>query len=61
MKKNINRSITFIYTDKGEYLLSENIAKEAIKRGYKVRYSENIFEKDDIVFYCQHDCYFCYG
>ena len=57
MKKNINRSITFIYTDKGEYLLYENIAKEAIKRGYKIRYTENIFDKDEIVFYCQHECY----
>ena len=57
MKKNINRSITFIYTDKGEYLLYENIAKEAVNMGYKIRYSENIFDKDDIVFYCQHECY----
>jgi len=57
MKKNINRSIAFVFRDRGEYLLYESVAKEAVNRGYKIRYTENIFDEDDIVFYCQHDCY----
>jgi len=57
MKKNINKSITFIYMDKGEYMLYESIAKEAEARRYKIRFSDNLFDSDDIVFYCQHVCF----
>lgn len=54
MKKNIKKEITFIYTDKLEHQCAEPIAKEAVKRGYKVKFSNNQFEKCEIGFYCQH-------
>ena len=50
----IKKEITFIYTDKLEYQCAEPIAKEAENRGYKVHFSNNIFEKCEIGFYCQH-------
>jgi hypothetical protein len=61
MKKNIKKSITFIYTEKIEYSLYLSIEKSAKERGYDVKYSNNIFAKDDIVIYCQHDCYPCHN
>ena len=45
--KNIAKSITFIYTDKGEYYNVKPIGDEAVKRGYSVKYTENIKEKAD--------------
>lgn len=55
--KNIKKEITFIYTDKLEYQCAEPIANEAKKRGYEVKFSNNIFEKCEIGFYCQHLCF----
>lgn len=52
--KSVKKEITFIYTDKLEHQCAEPIAKEAEKRGYKVKFSDNIFEKCEIGFYCQH-------
>lgn len=52
--KQIQKEITFIYTDKLEHQCAEPIAQEAEKRGYKVKFTDNIFEKCEIGFYCQH-------
>ncbi len=54
MKKNIKKEITFIYTDKLEYQCYEAVAEEAVKRGYKIKFSDNVLEKCEIGFYCQH-------
>ena len=51
------KDITFFYTDKGEYYNLEPIAVEARKRGYTVRYSEDVREKAEIGVYCQHVYY----
>lgn len=55
--RNIEKKITFIYTDKLEYQCEEPIAIEAKKRGYTVNFTDNIFAKCEIGFYCQHFCY----
>lgn len=50
----IKKDITFIYSsasDKSQYI---PIEEEALKRGYKVKYSQNEFEECEIGFYCQH-------
>jgi len=57
MNKKINKSITFIYTGYGEYLVNLGVIEEAKNRGYKVSISDDLFAKDDIVFYCQHECF----
>ena len=57
MNKKINKSIAFVATDDGERLIHQAIMTEAEKRGYKVRLTDNIFTKDEIVFYCQHECF----
>ena len=49
-----NRTITFIYSDSSEKQMFEIIGAEAIKRGYKIKYTTNKFAKCDIGFYCQH-------
>ena len=51
---NIKKEISFIYTDKLEYQCAEPIAEEAKRRGYDIKFSDNIFEKCEIGFYCQH-------
>lgn len=55
--KNIAKDITFIYTDKGEYYNVKPIGDEAVKRGYTVKYTDNIKEKTEIGIYCQHVCH----
>ena len=50
----IKKDITFIYMDKAEYGIYEPIAEEAQKRGYRVKFTDNKFEKCEIGFYCQH-------
>ncbi len=55
--KNIAKAITFIYTDKGEYYNVKPIGDEAVKRGYTVKYTDNIKEKTEIGIYCQHVCH----
>ena len=52
--KMIKKEITFIYYDTSDKSLYTPIAEEALKRGYKVKYSQNEFEKCEIGFYCQH-------
>ena len=55
--RNVQKKITFIYTDKVEYQCAEPIAEEAKKRGFEVEFSDNIFKKCEIGFYFQHICY----
>lgn len=55
--KDIEREITFIYTDRGEYYNVYPIAKEAERRGYKVIFTEDVHQKAQIGIYCQHDCF----
>lgn len=50
----LKKDITFIYYDGAEKAQFDPIAKEAIKRGYKVKFTQNKFEKCEIGFYCQH-------
>jgi len=50
----LKKDITFIYSDSAEKALYQPIYEEAEKRGYKVRMTENPFEKCEIGFYCQH-------
>ena len=57
MTKNIKKSITFVSTDSGEQLIHSEIMKEAERRGYSVQASDDIFAKNEIVFYCQHECF----
>jgi hypothetical protein len=52
--KNIKKEITFIYKDAVQKQVYEMIAEEAVKRGYKVRFSDNPFEKCEIGWYCEH-------
>lgn len=53
----LKKEITFIYTDKAEYQQLYPIYLEAEERGYKVRMSNDILEKNEIGIYCQHLCY----
>jgi hypothetical protein len=53
----MEKSITFIACDKGEKLLADCIIKEAKRRGYSVTITGDIFAEDEIVFYCQHQCF----
>lgn len=53
----IKKKITFFYTDKGEYYNLKPIADEANKRGYQIKFTENIKESAEIGVYCQHICY----
>lgn len=50
----IQKKITFFYTDKGEYYNLEPISREAARRGYEIRFTENLGEKAEIGIYCQH-------
>lgn len=50
----LKKDITFIYMDSAEKAIYEPIAEEAKKRGYKVKLTDNKFEKCEIGFYCQH-------
>lgn len=53
----VKRSITFFYTDKGEYYNLEPIAVEAKKRGFEVIFTEDIYQQAEIGIYCQHICH----
>ena len=55
--KTLQKDITFFYSDKGEYYNLEPIAKEAEKRGYKTTFTNQLEEKAEIGFYCQHVCH----
>lgn len=50
----IKKEITFICTDKVEKQCCDPIAIEAEKRGYKVKFTDNKFEKCEIGFYLSH-------
>lgn len=50
----LKKEITFIYMDASEKNQFQPIAEEAMKRGYKVKMTENTLEKCEIGFYCQH-------
>ncbi len=52
--EDIEKKITFFYTDRGEYLNLEPVAKEAARRGYEVNFTKDINEKAEIGVYCQH-------
>ena len=53
----VQKHITFFYTDKGEYYNLKPIADAAVKRGYEVEFTENLMQKAEIGVYCQHVCY----
>lgn len=55
-KVNVKKEITFFYTDKGEYYNLEPIEKEARRRGYETKFTEDTNEKAEIGVYCQHVC-----
>lgn len=48
------KKITFFYTDKGEYYNLEPISQEAVKRGYDIRFTQDLKERAEIGIYCQH-------
>lgn len=50
----LRKEITFFATDKGEYYNLLPIAREAGKRGYRVRHTDDLDEKAEIGVYCQH-------
>ena len=50
----LKKNITFIYSDSAERNNYQPIADEAIRRGYKVSFTDNKFQRCDIGFYCQH-------
>lgn len=52
--KLLRKDITFIYMDAAEQALFSPIVEEAINRGYKVKLTNNKFEKCEIGIYCQH-------
>ncbi len=49
--------ITFFFTDGVERQTLQPIAEEAQRRGFTIRFCDNIFQKAEIGFYCQHVCY----
>jgi len=51
------RTITFFYSNNVEKKTAEPIAEEALRRGYKVRFTDVLQEEADIGFYCQHLCF----
>jgi len=50
----MKKDIAFIYMDSAEKSMYQPIAREAEKRGYRVRLTDNKFERCEIGFYCQH-------
>ena len=50
----IKKEITFIVTDNVEKQCCEPVALEAQKRGYKIKFSDNKFEKCEIGYYLSH-------
>lgn len=50
----IQKEITFFYTDKGEYYNLLPIMKCAQERGYKTSYTNDLNRKAEIGVYCQH-------
>lgn len=52
--KKLEKDITFIYMDNAERAIFEPLVEEATQRGYKVKLTDNKFEKCEIGVYCQH-------
>ncbi len=50
----IRKDITFIYLDEVQKQVYEMIAKEAERRGYTTRITNNKFSKCEIGWYCEH-------
>ena len=50
----VKKEITFIYADSVQKQVYEMIAKEARKRGYKTRITDNKFARCEIGWYCDH-------
>ena len=50
----LKKEITFIYADAVQKQVSEMIAAEAEKRGYKTRITDDKFAKSEIGWYCEH-------
>ena len=53
----IQKHITFFYTDKGEYYNLKPIAEEAERRGFEIEFTQSLKQKAEIGVYCQHLCY----
>lgn len=53
----LKKDITFIYLDSAQKSAYQPIADEAEKRGYKVRMTDNPYERCEIAFYCEHKNY----
>ena len=54
MMRKIKKEIAFIYMDSAEKGIMEPLAREAKKRGYKVKLTTDKFIRCEIGFYCQH-------
>lgn len=54
MHNMLKKDVTFIYSDSAEKAIYQPLVEEAKKRGYKVKLTDNPFEKCEIGFYCQH-------
>lgn len=54
---NLEKKVTFFYTDKGEFFNVKPIADVLKARGYDVKFTEDIHEKAEIGVYSQHICY----
>lgn len=50
----MKKEITFVYASLAEKINYTPICEEAKRRGYKVKMTDNPFEKCEIGFYCQH-------
>ena len=50
----VKKELTFIYLDAVQKQVYEMIAKEAEKRGYKTRITNDKFAKCEIGWYCEH-------
>jgi hypothetical protein len=57
IRTDLERKITLIYTDMGEYYNLKPIADEAERRGFEVRFTQDILENAEVGIYCQHVCF----
>ncbi len=53
----LKKDITFIYLDTAQKSAYQPIAEEAERRGYRVKMTDNPFERCEIGFYCEHNNY----
>lgn len=52
--KALEKDITFVYMDSADKAMYAPLIEEAEKRGYRVKLTDNMFEKCEIGVYCQH-------